>query len=274
MTLIFTMLHLRKKIKKNTCRYHYQNLDDRNYSYCHFLPFYPPKNPKNQNFQKWKNLMEISSFYTYIKITIYYVQFLRYGVRQTESFVIMGHFLSFYHPLTTSLIIPKINILGKKWKKCLEILSFYTYMCTISHKWRSYDIWFLKYKVRQRHLRHFGPFFAFIIIRYYHFTHVYHKLQSYDVWFLRYGAWQTECFVILDRFLPFYPPNNSKNQNFEKVKKTPGDIIILCKFTINDSHMMFGFWEIKRDRHNFFVILDYFLAFYYPNNQENKILKN
>ena len=34
-------------------------------------------------------------------------------------------------------------------------------------------------------------------------------------------------FVISDHFLPFHPPNNPKNQNFKKVKKNPGDIIIL-----------------------------------------------
>ena len=44
-----------------------------------------------------------------------------------------------------------------------------------------------------------------------------------EIW----SVWQTEFFVILDRFLPFYPLNNLKNQNFEKLKKTPGDIIIL-----------------------------------------------
>ena len=47
-------------------------------------------------------------------------------------------------------------------------------------------------------------------------------------------------FVILDHFLPFYPPNNPKNQNFEKLKKTPGDIIFLHMCTINDNHMMYG----------------------------------
>ena len=55
---------------------------------------------------------------------------------------------------------------------------------------------------------------------------MYHKWQSYDVWFLSYWAQQTEFFVILDYFLHFYPPNNPKNQNFEKLKKTPGDITI------------------------------------------------
>ena len=43
-----------------------------------------------------------------------------------------------------------------------------------------------------------------------------------------------EFFVILDHFLPFYPPNNPNNQNVEKMK-SPGDIII-----INDNHMMYG----------------------------------
>ena len=40
-------------------------------------------------------------------------------------------------------------------------------------------------------------------------------------------------------FLPFYPPNNPENQNFEK-NKTPGDIITLQMCTINDHHMMYG----------------------------------
>ena len=64
-------------------------------------------------------------------------------------------------------------------------------------------------------------------MRYYHFTHVCHKWQSYDVWFLRYEGRRTEFFPIFDRFLPFYPRNKPKNQNFEKLKKKPGDIIIL-----------------------------------------------
>ena len=61
-----------EKNEKNTCRYHYQNLDDMIYSSWekeqnklkllilgHFLNFYPPTNLKNQNFEKWKNLLEI-----------------------------------------------------------------------------------------------------------------------------------------------------------------------------------------------------------------------
>ena len=43
--------------------------------------------------------------------------------------------------------------------------------------------------------------------------------ESYDFWFLSYGVQRTEHFVILDHFLPFYPLNNPKNENFEKMKK-------------------------------------------------------
>ena len=60
-----------------------------------------------------------------------------------------------------------------------------------------------------------------------------------------YGSWDIECDVqnflsFWNIFCPFTPPNNSKNQNFEKMKITPGDIIILHMCTINDNHMMFG----------------------------------
>ena len=60
-----------------------------------------------------------------------------------------------------------------------------------------------------------------------YFTHVCQKSQPFDVHFLRYRLRQAEFFVILDRFLPFYPPMDLKNQNFEKMKKPPGDIITL-----------------------------------------------
>ena len=70
--------------------------------------------------------------------------------------------------------------------------------------------------------------------------------NHYDVWFLRYGVRQTYFFLILDYFfalllLPPPPPNNPENQNFEKMKKPPGDIIILQMCTIHDIHMMYGF---------------------------------
>ena len=78
---VASFLLKKKKRKKRTCRYHYQNqnqnLDDIIYSSWdmehkilklvvlgHFLSFYSLKNPKNLNFEKWKNLLEILWFYT------------------------------------------------------------------------------------------------------------------------------------------------------------------------------------------------------------------
>ena len=58
--------------------------------------------------------------------------------------------------------------------------------------------------------------------------------------FLRYGAQRTEFFVILDHFLTFYPINNPKNQNFENMKKKPGDMIILHMCTKIYDHMMYS----------------------------------
>ena len=103
-----------------------------------------------------------------------------------------------------------------------------------------------------------------------------YKWQSYDVWFLRYGMQQTEFLVILDCFLPFYPPNNPKNQNFEKMKKLPEDIIILhrCKCNINDNHIMYCSWDTKHDRQNFLSFWTVFCPFTSLTTQKIKILKN
>ena len=55
-------------------------------------------------------------------------------------------------------------------------------------------------------------------------------------------------------FGPFFAlfllrPSNSENQNFEKLKKTPGDIIILHMYTIIDNHVMYGSWNMECDGH-------------------------
>ena len=121
---------------------------------------------------------------------------------------------------------------------------------------------------------HSGPFFALLPPygprkskfcknehhnwRYYHFTNAYYKWQPHDVWFLRYEVQQTEFFVVLDCFLPFYPTNNLKNKNFEKLKKTPGDIIILHVCTINDNHMMYGSWDMRHECQNFLSFWTFF----------------
>ena len=71
---------------------------------------------------------------------------------------------------------------------------------------------------------------------------------------------ETEFFLILGHFLPFYPLNPEK-QNFEKMKKTPVDIIILHKCNINDNHMMNGSGDTKHDRQYFLSFRDIFCPF-------------
>ena len=102
---------------------------------------------------------------------------------------------------------------------------------------------------------------------------MYHKWQSYNVWFLRCQAWRTEFFVILNDFLPFHPPNNLKNQNFEKMKKTPWDILISHMCTINDNHKMYGFSDMEREGQNLLSFWTVFCPFTPPTTQKIKILK-
>ena len=76
--------------------------------------------------------------------------------------------------------------------------------------------------------------------RYHHFTNAYQKPQSLEVQFLRYGVRQTQFFVILGHFLPFYIPNNLENQNSEKIKKESGGVIILHIWTKNYNQMIYA----------------------------------
>ena len=90
------------------------------------------------------------------------------------------------------------------------------------------------------------------------------------IWFLRYGVQWTEFFVILDHFLPFYPPNNLKNQNFKKMKKMPGDII-LHKCTKNHDHMLFCSWDMACDTCNcYFSFWTNFCPFTAQQSKKNQ----
>ena len=53
----------------------------------------------------------------------------------------------------------------------------------------------------------------------------------------------------------------TKNQNFEKIKKTVGDIIILHTCTKNHDHMMHGSWDTELDRQNFLSLWTIFCPF-------------
>ena len=132
------------------------------------------------------------------------------------------NFLSFwvifcpFRPLTC----PKNYNLKKMKKTTTDIIT--VHKCTKNHDHMLYCYWDMardgcNYFSFQAIFCPFTPLIAQKIKffkkwkkntwRYHHFTQVYHKWQSYDVWLLRSQAWLTECFVILDHFLPFHPPN-------------------------------------------------------------------
>ena len=90
---------------------------------------------------------------------------------------------------------------------------------------------------------------------------------------MRYGGRQTELFIILYCFLLFYHTMDPENQNFEKRKKTAEGIIIIEMCTTNDSHMMYGSWDMESSGQNVLSFFDYFLPFYPVTTQNNKILK-
>ena len=61
-----------------------------------FRPFTPLTTQKTNILKKWKQHLETFSFYTCVsKSQSYHVCFLRYGVQQTEFFLILGHFCPF-----------------------------------------------------------------------------------------------------------------------------------------------------------------------------------
>ena len=76
-----------------------------------------------------------------------------------------------------------------------------------------------------------------------------------------------------DRIFSCFGPNSPENQNCEKLKKTPGDIIILHKCAIKDNHMIYASWDMKCNRQNFFVIRSHFLPFSLSSSLENPNIK-
>ena len=83
--------------------------------------FYPPKNQKDI-LKKWKNCWRYHHFtHVYQKSQSYNAWFLKYGVRQTSSFVILGHCFA----LLPHKQSPKSKF-RKKWKEASGDLLVFT----------------------------------------------------------------------------------------------------------------------------------------------------
>ena len=120
----------------------------------HFCPFTLPKNPKNQNFENMKKMLEISSFYKSVPETT----IMRYSswdmeLHRQDSFLSFRAIFCPFTPLTTW----KIKTL-RQWKKHLDMSSFYTYVpkitiiwCMLPEIWSTTDKFFVI-------LGHFLPF--------------------------------------------------------------------------------------------------------------------
>ena len=73
--------------------------------------------------------------------------------------------------------------------------------------------------------------------------------QMTIMWYTVPDIWSTTDWIFchLDYSLPFYPPN-TENQNFEKMKKLPEDIIILHMCTINEKSYDVSFLRYEHER--------------------------
>ena len=107
-----------QKPPQKTCKYHYKSLNMISSSWDikqnklklvilgHFLPFVPLKTPKIKILRNEKICWRYNHFtHMHEKLQSHDVWFLKYRVRQTKFFVILGHFLPFHHPHLVILII-------------------------------------------------------------------------------------------------------------------------------------------------------------------------
>ena len=145
----------------------------------------------------------------------------------------------------------------KTWKIKKHSWRYY-HFTHVLHKWKSYDAWFLRCGARQTKL--------FVILGCFLLFHSPNNPENQNLEktqktpgdmctinnnHMMYVSWEMEddgnsFFVILDHFLPFHSTKNPKSENFEKLEKTPGDIIILHRSTKNQCS-----WDTTRNGCNF-----------------------
>ena len=97
------------------------------------------------------------------------------------------------------------------------------------------------------------------------------------IWYMLTQIWHACTNIIFCHFRPYFsllPHYWPQTLDFGKNAKKHGDIILLHMCTINQDHMIHGSWDMKFNRHNFFVISGKFLPFYPPNTLKNEKIKN
>ena len=81
---------------------------------------------------------------------------------------------------------------------------------------------------------------------------MYNKWRSYDAWFPQISSTTDIILCHFGVFFALYPQTILKIKILKKLKKTPGNIIILHMSTINQNHMMHDSWDMECNRQNVF----------------------
>ena len=94
-------------------------------------------------------------FFTHMhhKSRSYDVWFLRYKVKKANSFVIMRYFL---------LFDPANNRKNQNFEKIKKTLWKYYHFTLVYHKWQPYNVWLLRYQIRQSIFCHFVLLFPLV----------------------------------------------------------------------------------------------------------------
>ena len=189
----------------------------------------------------------------YHKWKSYDVWFLRYEAWQTEFFITLNHFLSFCPPKN-----PK-NQNFLKMKRPENIITLH--MCTINDNHITYGFWDMKHD-RQNFLSLWTIFCPFTPVETWKikilkkmkkrleiYIIILHKCTKNNDHMLH-CSWDTMCdgcnsfFYFGLFFCPFTPLTTQKIKIKKKLKKAPGDIIILQMCTKNTDHMMHVSWNM------------------------------
>ena len=162
----------------------------------------------------------------------------------------------------------------KKLKKCLDILSFYTYMCTINKDHMLYVFWNIRHD-RQNFLSFviiFCPLTPLTIQKIKILKNWNQHPEIVSIYICAPKKTIIWCMVLLiwsitDKifchFGPFFAilnPMGPQSRNFEQMNKVLGDIIISQMCAINDNHMIYGFWDLEHDKARVFCHFEPFFA--------------
>ena len=94
---------------------------------------------------------------------------------------------------------------------------------------------------------------------------------------MKYGSWDmvrdSQAFLSFWAILCPFTPLATSNIKILKMKKTPGDIIILHKCTKNHDHILYCSWGMACNRCNFYFSFWAIFSFYRPNGLKNQNYK-